>query len=1107
MTDGYVAVNREWQFTYINGVAQRMLPVPTTFLGQRVQDVLPEAIHFLAPCEQVMQTGEPATFEVEYAALQRQLRFKVYPTLEGIEIICQDLTNSWLARQDAACMLQLIETLNAARHLDQVIDAVLQHLHRQAYGVLLALHDPEHETLDVRYAISYDEAIIRPYLKVPVSARLPLPDTFRSGELRVLSREACQAQYPDMRLADQTRELVAVPLRTSGRTLGVLLLSLEQSDTIDVIARSRLSSLATHCAGAIERAQLYDEARRAEGRHRMLLETTHAIVWEVEGDFQSVQPMPTWEAFTGQPYAAYRGFGYLNAVHPDDQKRVQTEIMAGMAAARPFVMEGRLMTAAGVYREVVAHAVPVMDDRGGVQMWTGTMRDVTEERRQQRWQDSTRQLLLELSRAEDARAVYDITLAEVTRLVGPSRALLAGHTKGSNQLRVLGAQGVDARIIQHFRQFVLGSDTGLGARVAEGRPFWLHHALEEGRLPDLLAGNLIAGQGEILTVPLHHQGELTALLALSFPGGQRPAEEVLEQLAWLQPHLAQALQRAQLLYALERSEAQGQAILTALDEGVILVDVQGEVVSANPAACRLLALETEQFLQDTFDARWTVTDERGRRLPPEAYPAARVLKTGQTIKDEILHFIGREGQRIWFSVNATPLLEDGVLRGAVVSFIDVTEAYALRQQLEAQAHQDELTGLPNRRTFNRMLEELAADRHGAVLLLDLDRFKLVNDTYGHHVGDALLRVVAQRLTWHLDERVLVTWLAGDEYGLILPGVGAVEAEQIAQEIVTLLAQPVSINEIEFQVSACVGLCVSPQDGRTANDLYKHADLALHEAKRQGPGHWCAYTPDLAATYIRRVQVERYLRRALREGQLEVYYQPIVNLAQEEWTSFEALARWNDPVLGWVSPAEFVHVAEEAGLICELGTVVLQCALKQSVEWSRQSGFPVTVSVNVSATQLMRPEFPDLVARLLREADASAEQLTLEVTEAVVVQDVAFVTAQLHALRDLGVRVALDDFGTGFSSLSVLGRLPIDILKVDRAFVQGVHQEPRRQGLLSAVVLLGQRLGITVVAEGVEEQRELDVLQGLGCSHVQGYYFARPQPAQAFSPLTEGRLGR
>ncbi|WP_345466033.1 EAL domain-containing protein [Deinococcus carri] len=1098
MTDGYVAFDRNWQLTYINGAARRLFPSAQSPLGIRVHDLLPEAVRFLERLEPVMWGGGPVAFEAACPTLDRQLSVRAYPTAEGAEVFCQEVTDLRRTQQDALHLLQLTDTLNAASQLEQVIATVLEHLHQEAHGVLVALHDPAREMLDVRYTVDFDEELVRPYREVPVSAHLPLTDTFRTGELRVWPRAACQAQYPELGLDDRTRALVGVPLIASGRILGVLLLSLRQTDTLDTATRGRLTWLAAHCASAIERAQLYEQARRSEGRYRMLLETTHAILWETESDFQSRQPMPSWEAFTGQTYEAYQGLGYLNAVHPEDRERVQADILTGMTAAQPFVMGARLMTASGVYREVVAHAVPVADERGVVQTWTGTMRDVTEERQRQRWEAETGEILVALSRAGDARSVYRVALETVTRLMGTSRALLAGHLQGSGTLRVLAGQEVAPELLGHLRQFVLNPDTGLGTRVAQGGPFWLHDALREGRLPHLLAGNLLEGQGDILMVPLRHQQELTGLLALGFAQGQRPTEDALEHLLWLQPHLAQALQRAQLLYALERSEAQAQAILTALEEGVMLFDMQGQIVSANQTARRLLELDPEQPLE-TFDLKGHLLDELGRPLAPGTSPSARALNTGQAVKNEVLQLAGCEGQTIWFSVTATPLLEDGGLRGAVVSFTDITEAYTLRKQLEAQAHQDELTGLPNRRTFNQALERLTQGSQQAVLLIDVDQFKLVNDTYGHHMGDALLRVIAQRLTWHLEEHVLVTRLAGDEYGLLLPGVGAAEAARVAQELVALLGQPVSINEIEFHVSVCIGLCVSPQDGQTSTELYQHADLALHEAKRNGPGHWCAYTPSLGLTQLRRVLIERQLRSALQEGRLDVYYQPIVNLVRQEWSSFEALARWQDPDLGWVSPAEFIRVAEEAGLISDLGTVILRRALRQSVAWTAQWGRPVTVSVNVSATQLMRPEFPAHVAQLLQETGANARQLTLELTEAVVVQEADFVTAQLHALRELGVCVALDDFGTGFSSLAILGRLPIDILKVDRAFVRQVHQEPRRQALLSAVMLLGQRLGITVVAEGVEEQRELDVLQGVGCTHVQGYYFARPQPAEVIPP--------
>jgi diguanylate cyclase (GGDEF)-like protein/PAS domain S-box-containing protein len=1119
LTDGYVALDREWRYTAVHGVAARLLGAADALIGRRLHDTSPQALDFLRACEAVMASQEPLTCEADLADPGVRLHVRVSPTPQGIEAFFQDTaiedTAAWQVRQAAVRLLALTEQLNGARQVGEVVGAVLAHLRRDVYGVLLALHDPDQDTLNVRYSVQYDEAIIQPYLQVPVSAQLPVPDAFRSGETLVLPRAECQRRYPGMRLAQATRHLVALPLRTGGRTLGVLLLSLRDPGPPGVIALSQLSTLAAHCAGAIERAQLHDAAQRSEGRYRTLLESTSAVLWDTEKDFQALREMPTWEAFTGQTYAEYRGRGYLNAVHPDDRARVQAEIAAGGAGAQPFALEGRLLTAAGAYRQVRAQAVPVPDERGEVQAWVGAVHDVTEARGQQRRDDATRTMLLHLSRAGSAREVYRVTLEEVTRLTGTPHALLAGHVREDRTFRLLTAQGVPEAALGRLQEFTLEEGTVLGRKVTRGAPFWLREALEEGHQLQLLTGTFPAAWREVLLVPLRHQQELTALLALGFPAGAGPDDDALEHLTWLQPHLAQALQRAQLLRALERSEAQAQTILSALDEGVLLVDAGGRIVSANHAARRMLDRGEQEPLPETYDPCWAPLAPDGAPLPPDATPAARALKTGQPVKEEILSLRRRDGSLLWISVNATPLHEDQRLRGVVVSFSDVTEAYRLRQQLQAQAQQDDLTGLPNRRVFNQALERVAGPgaREGeeaAVLLLDVDQFKLVNDTHGHHMGDALLRVIARRLTGYLGagqqgEGSVVTRLAGDEYGLVLPGVGAGAAARTARELVALLAQPVSIQGIEVQVSVCVGLCVGPRDGRSASDLYKHADLALHDAKRGGPGRWSAYTPGLSATHLRRVLVERQLRRAVRADALEVHYQPIVTLPGQAWVSFEALARWQDPELGRVGPDEFIRVAEEAGLIAELGGQIMRRALRQCAAWTAQRGQAVSVSVNVSAVQLTQPDFLAQVPLLLREAGVAPAQLILEVTESVVIQDVDAVVARLRPLRDLGVRVALDDFGTGFSSLSVLERLPIDLLKVDRTFVREVDQNPRRQALLSAVLLIGQHLGITVVAEGVEGPQELGTLERLGCTHAQGYHFARPQPPEVMSQAWRARL--
>ncbi|THF71683.1 EAL domain-containing protein [Deinococcus sp. Arct2-2] len=1148
MTDGYVALDREWRFTYVNRViAKATGKTPAQLVGRRLPDEFPEAWALIERHTTVIHSGQSVAFDAEYPPLGVHFHVKTFPTPEGVEVFFQDITSFRHARRNASRLLNLTESLNAATHLDQVLKTVLQHLQEETYGVLVALHDPEEDVLKVRYAVNFDPSVVQPYLRIASDAAVPLAEAFRTGRLMVMSRAECEARYPALAIDPQTQEIVVLPLRSSGRVLGSLALSMKQPWAVDLLTRSKLTVVAAQCASAIERAQLFEEARRNEGLYRTLLETTHAVIWEVDAEFRVTRPLRTWEYFTGQPFEQHRDFGYMAAVHPADQQAASDELQAQTALGHSFKMRVRLHHHSGQFRATEVQCVPVQDESGQVCGWVGAIRDVSEQERQLRWEGGARQLLAQLGQATEALSVYRDALQAVADIAGTPHALMAGPLDSAGALsgtfRVLHAGQIPARILSHLRQFQAAPESSVGRAITLGLPFWLHDELPDPTLPDaVLPGvpgtphrSLLSEVGPVLLVPLNHEHQLTALIALNFTGHPEPGQDVLEHLRWLQPQLAPALQRAHLLRTLERSERQAQTTLRALDEGVLLFDAAGNVVAANPAAYQLTGLGLDvqgdhsggvggsgtAVFPSAFDTAWGLRDPAGQLLPVSAYPAAHVITTGETVRDAVIEFVRPDGRAILVSINAVPLAEDGVFRGAVVSFADVTEAYRMRQQLERQAREDELTGLPNRRVFNWSLEQLAREPQAktAVLLLDIDQFKTVNDTFGHHVGDSLLQAVARRLTEVCEGRGTVIRLAGDEFGVLLPIVREEEAGQMATLLLERLAETLDVADMEFHVSVCVGICISPDEGAAASELYRQVDLALHEAKRIGAGNWCLFTPDLSAIQERRVRLERRLRAALQAQNflpqalpapvshqralhaqellpqgLSVHYQPIVSLLGRQAVAFEALARWHDPELGWVSPLEFIRVAEESGLIHELGALVLHCALRQGKAWAQAWNKPVSISVNVSSTQLMSCDFLEQVLGALEATGAAASSLILEITEAVVIQDMELVNNRLQALRDLGMRVALDDFGTGFSSLAVLGTLPIDVLKVDRLFVKGVAQHTRRQALLAAVILLGHRLGIMVVAEGVEEISELEVLQILGCTHVQGYLFARPLPA-------------
>ncbi|WP_022803056.1 EAL domain-containing protein [Deinococcus ficus] len=430
------------------------------------------------------------------------------------------------------------------------------------------------------------------------------------------------------------------------------------------------------------------------------------------------------------------------------------------------------------------------------------------------------------------------------------------------------------------------------------------------------------------------------------------------------------------------------------------------------------------------------------------------------------------------------------------------ELAAAQQHLAEQARHDLLTGLPGRAQFQAELDRrlaVAADEPFGVLFIDLDRFKAVNDALGHDVGDRLLQQVARRLRRAVRSSDLVARMGGDEFTVILRGVQrVVDAERTAQKILDGFALPFDVNGRSLHVTASVGVALAPQDGQDVATLHKRADIAMSRAKQGGRNGVRSFQPEMEQESAERLTLEGDLRVALARDDLLVHYQPVIDVSSGQPRGFEALVRWAHPTQGLISPARFIPVAEESGLIIPLGAWVLREACRQAQRW--QADRTLTMSVNVSALQFEQPDFVPTVQAALTATGLDPRLLILELTESAVLRDPEAAVAQLRALRALGVRVALDDFGTGHSSLGLLKTLPVDLLKIDRSFVQGDGAEV----MVGVIVTLAQAFGLEVIAEGVETPAQFTLIQGLRCDGVQGYLFARPAPAGEMSAFLATR---
>ncbi|HLJ13179.1 MAG TPA: EAL domain-containing protein [Bryobacteraceae bacterium] len=429
------------------------------------------------------------------------------------------------------------------------------------------------------------------------------------------------------------------------------------------------------------------------------------------------------------------------------------------------------------------------------------------------------------------------------------------------------------------------------------------------------------------------------------------------------------------------------------------------------------------------------------------------------------------------------------------------EQRQLTDRLAYQAEHDLLTGLPNRLYLMECLDRAVTEARArqsqlAVAFIDLDRFKQINDTLGHVTGDLLMQEVGARLRRLTPGNAALAKMGGDEFIAILSGIsGEEEAAQFAQTILQALRAPYRINEHELFVTASIGVCLFPKDGDDARSLLRHADVAMYRAKKQGKNDVQFFRPQTGPTDMERLTLETQLRRALENDELELYYQPIMRI-DGKLAGLEVLLAWNNPKLGRISPNQFIPIAEESGMIATIGAWVLRRACAQNAQWQR-AGYPlVRLSVNVSALQFARADFVDTVAEALAESGLSHHCLELELTEGLVMGDVEESARRMRRLRELGVTMTIDDFGTGYSSLSYLSRLPVDALKIDRSFIQQIAEPGGSLPLIETIVALAHKMGLSVVAEGVETPRQLELLRLAGCDKVQGHLYGESVPGSA-----------
>lgn len=556
--------------------------------------------------------------------------------------------------------------------------------------------------------------------------------------------------------------------------------------------------------------------------------------------------------------------------------------------------------------------------------------------------------------------------------------------------------------------------------------------------------------------------------------------------------------RKQSEQAILEAEKRYRSIFENTVEGIFQTTEDGRYLSANPALAKLYGYPApNELISNLNDIENQLYVDRNKRKE-----FSELMKLRGRVTNFESQVYRRDGSVIWISENARSVKDShGNLLYYEGTVEDITERKENSAIIEYQATHDDLTGLPNRTLLKDRLHQaiLNAERSQsqlAVVFVDLDQFKDINDSMGHHVGDQLLISMAERLSSCIRDSDTVARPGGDEFVLLLPNLQSIETlSHTLQRILSTVSQPCYIEPREFVVTCSLGISMFPQDGHDTDTLLKHADNAMYKAKQTGKNNFQFYTRELNAMLLERLELEYHLRHAIKNNEFELYFQPKMSIHSGRITGLEALLRWHSSIHGMVSPKRFIPIAEESVLIEQIGEWVLEEACRQSLYLHQQTGQILPIAINISPQQFYKPDLPEIIEKTISQSKLNPFLIELEITEGTIVRQPSKFIEILLRLKSLGIRLAIDDFGTGYSSMSYLKNFPIDHLKIDQSFVKNLEDDITNQAILRAIVALGKNLGLEVIAEGVETESQKNFLAAIGCDQVQGYLFGKPMNMQ------------
>ncbi|MEO6655952.1 MAG: PAS domain S-box protein [Pyrinomonadaceae bacterium] len=984
----------------------------------------------------------------------------------------RDITTRKRAEIEAQVISEIIQGVTTTSNLEELLELVQQAIGRVIYAenFYVALYDEQTELLNVPFCVDKFDTCAPPQKLgrglTAYAIRCGRPTLLNENDVNLLCE---QGEIESVGTASAI--WLGVPLRTPTGSIGVLVVQHYEDESayterdIDI-----LSSAAGQIAMAIQRKRGEDELSRSEEKYRSILETIEEGYYELDlaGNFTFVNDaMALLFKYTKDELVKLNYRSYVDEETADDLFLAYNQVFTTGEPVSNLQFEIKRKDESRMHSET--SIILMRDAAGEASGFRGVVRDVTKRKHAE---DILRESEANLAAAQRITHLGSWEL-ELTDL----ESLDNNEVRWSDETyRIFGYEPEEVEVSNElFYNSVHPDDRQMVANVladaiTRRKPYIIEH---RAILPDG-SERLLLGQAELIFD--NHTGKPVKLLGT--------VQDITE--------------RRRTDAALRESEYKLRTLFTNMNEGLAQVDSDECIEFVNDRLCEITGYTREEMIgKRTLDLLF---NDEGRKIVLRANKERRKGVSGQYQA----RLRKKSDEMIWVLVSGAPILNDrGELTGTLGMFMDISERKRVEEQLLHDAFHDGLTGLANRARYMdhlRMTIERSKSRHSnpyAVLFLDFDRFKVINDSLGHAEGDELLKQIARRLEALTRTGDLLARLGGDEFVILLNEMLEVnDAIHVAERIQQDLKKPFDLSGNKVFITASIGIALSTDGHKRAEDMLRDADIAMYRAKAKGKARYQVFNHTIRAQATTRLQLETELRQAIEKNEFEMHYQPIIHLETSRLSGFEALVRWRHPTRGMVSPDDFISAAEENGLILPLGRWILTESCRQMRTWhaTRPLASGLTVNVNLSCKQFLQPDLAEQVAESLDATGLAARFLKLEITESHLIDNNEKAVKTMNRLRELGVEISLDDFGTGYSSLSYLHRLPVNSLKIDRSFISRMTESEENYEIVRTIITLARNLKMKVVAEGIETSEQLAQLHRLNCEYGQGYFISRPLEA-------------